>query len=566
MTLKDHENGENNVKNGRSNGDVVSYQKETEPLPGLQTTVRCITECNLKPSKEANGNKIEAKRKCSNSLCRFEVNEYTIGDVRKLHERLVKHQKKTSKGKLAFFKDFNKKQKIVLACLCLVELMSFCSMSIMAPFFPKEALNHGMSETTAGLVFSFYALVIFLSSPFLASSSRGKVPLSFRPVFNEQLQFFVWGHIPKAVVSQRRGGVANLLGYIEQDWVFATYCFIVQGMKALGASAYSTASYVFVAEVFPSNIGTVLGIMETFVGLGMSIGPAIGGFFYHVGGFGLPFYILAAVLLLTFPIAFWLLPMTHGNNMKRKSGSFFKILKEPSVIVIGLVLVANSSVWGFLDPTLEPHLRQFGLTSEKIGFIFLLFSGLYGLSSPLWGVVSDKTDNHWSMMTSGLLFDTVGLLILGPATFIPFLKSELWLNLVALSILGVSVALSLLPTFQGLISSIVDGGHGRNDITTYSIVSGVWSSLYALGEVIGPLVGGLVTEHYGFAFCCTVLAGTTFTLAVVSCVFFIGRDCLNKRDRNCRYSLQVDADSDNDSAISSDEMSAQPILQSRRSS
>lgn len=72
------------------------------------------------------------------------------------------------------------------------------------------------------------------------------------------------------------------LGYIKQEWVFTLYCFIVQGMKALGASAYCTATYVFVAEVFPSNIGAVLGVMETFVGLGMSIGPAIGGFFYHV--------------------------------------------------------------------------------------------------------------------------------------------------------------------------------------------------------------------------------------------------------------------------------------------
>lgn len=59
--------------------------------------------------------------------------------------------------------------------------------------------------------------------------------------------------------------------------------------------------------------------------------------------------------------------------MKRKSGSFFKILKEPSVIVIGLVLVANSSVWGFLDPTLEPHLRQvrnFNCPNTSEGIVF----------------------------------------------------------------------------------------------------------------------------------------------------------------------------------------------------
>lgn len=60
------------------------------------------------------------------------------------------------------------------------------------------------------------------------------------------------------------------------------FCFFVRGLEALGASAYSTASYVYVVACFPDNIGTVLGLLETFVGLGMSMGPAIGGFLYSV--------------------------------------------------------------------------------------------------------------------------------------------------------------------------------------------------------------------------------------------------------------------------------------------
>jgi MFS family permease len=38
-------------------------------------------------------------------------------------------------------------------------------MSIMAPFFPREAAEKGLSETLSGFVFSFYALVMFLTSP-----------------------------------------------------------------------------------------------------------------------------------------------------------------------------------------------------------------------------------------------------------------------------------------------------------------------------------------------------------------------------------------------------------------
>jgi len=50
----------------------------------------------------------------------------------------------------------------------------------------------------------------------------------------------------------------RLLAYIENFPTFAAYCFVVRGMEALGASAYATASYVFVVDIFPENIGSVL--------------------------------------------------------------------------------------------------------------------------------------------------------------------------------------------------------------------------------------------------------------------------------------------------------------------
>lgn len=49
-----------------------------------------------------------------------------------------------------------------------------------------------------------------------------------------------------------------MLEYIMDYTQFTTFCFLIRGLEALGASAFSTASYVFVVNTFPNNIGSVL--------------------------------------------------------------------------------------------------------------------------------------------------------------------------------------------------------------------------------------------------------------------------------------------------------------------
>lgn len=98
----------------------------------------------------------------------------------------------------------------------------------------------------------------------------------FDSTFNFIVPYYVYKRNKNAVFFCRT------LVLIENSTTFTILCFVVRGLEALGASAYSTASYVFVVNTFPDKIGSVLGILETFVGLGMSVGPAIGGLLYSV--------------------------------------------------------------------------------------------------------------------------------------------------------------------------------------------------------------------------------------------------------------------------------------------
>lgn len=50
----------------------------------------------------------------------------------------------------------------------------------------------------------------------------------------------------------------RMLEYVQDNTLFTVLCLVIRGFEALGASAYSTASYVFVVNSFPQNIGSVL--------------------------------------------------------------------------------------------------------------------------------------------------------------------------------------------------------------------------------------------------------------------------------------------------------------------
>jgi MFS family permease len=208
--------------------------------------------------------------------------------------------------------------------------------------------------------------------------------------------------------------LSRLIDRIHETTTFVTYSFLLRGFEALGAAAYSTASYTFVADVFPDHIGPVMGILETFVGLGMSAGPVIGGVLYaviysqilHEGEINQIWFIAVGRFWSSFLLSWnfdgfvctcqhspptsrrWYAQLlfffqlykfednfflSHLDVQRPKSGSILEVLRVPSVIVIGLVVIVSAANWGFLDPTLEPHLRQvsgthtfFELNSLKI--------------------------------------------------------------------------------------------------------------------------------------------------------------------------------------------------------
>lgn len=259
-----------------------------------------------------------------------------------------------------------------------------------------------------------------------------------------------------------------ILFYFQGHTLFITSAFAIRIIEALGNAAFLTASFAIIAKEFPKNVSVTFASLETFFGLGLIVGPMVGGLLYSIGGYYLPFVSLGLLLLLTALITMCILPKHDNVVLEESSKGMLWILIEcrmnciilvpflatvqflmkiPGVLVCALSIMATSASIGFLGATLEPHLRQFDLTaillgeiqleafwfwhfykqkSSFAGIIFIINGGFYALTAPIWGLMVDKWLNpKWAAFLGSLMI-SVAFCLIGPASFLPFLT---WVRL-----------------------------------------------------------------------------------------------------------------------------------------
>ena len=108
-------------------------------------------------------------------------------------------------------------------------------------------------------------------------------------------------------------------------------------------------------------------ILETFFGLGMILGPFIGGLLYEIGGFILPFVILGGCLIAATLFVVVVLPRSRDATPESaEKPSMISALKVPSIIMACYSVACAAASLGFLQATLEPHLREYKMNAVQV--------------------------------------------------------------------------------------------------------------------------------------------------------------------------------------------------------
>ncbi|XP_050015417.1 MFS-type transporter SLC18B1 isoform X2 [Alexandromys fortis] len=352
--------------------------------------------------------------------------------------------------------------------------------------FPQGE-KKGASNTMIGAIFGCYALF-----ELLASLVFGKYLVQIGAKFMFIAGMFI------------SGGVTILFGVLDQlpeGPIFIVMCFLVRIVDAIGFGAAITASSSILAKAFPNNVATVLGSLEVFSGLGLIVGPPLGGFLYQSFGYEMPFILLGCLVLLMIPLNLCILPSYESD---RGEHSFWKLVTLPKVGLIACVIIALSSCFGFLDPILSLFvLEKFNLPAGYVGLVFLGLALSYTISSPLFGLLSDRMPNlrKW-FLVFGNLITAVCYMLLGPVPIL-HIKSQLWLLVLVLVVNGFSAGMSIIPTFPEMLSCAYENGF-EEGISTLGLVSGLVSAMWSVGAFMGPMLGGFLYEKIGFEWAAAV--------------------------------------------------------------
>lgn len=380
--------------------------------------------------------------------------------------------------------NFSRRQLLTLVVLSIGDFCNAICVSLQAPFYPQEAEKKGATATEYGLVFGVFELIVFAVSPFYGKHLNRIGP---KTLFNG-------GVFTTGVCAILFG----LLDRVDGHYPFITASFIIRIVEALGNAAFLIATFAIIAKEFPDNVATTFASLETCFGFGLIVGPTVGGILYQAGGYTTPFVVMGSALFLSAVMTAFVLPDHPDREEDSKSGaSLLQVLRIPGVLLAAASIIVTSMSIGFLSATLEPHLRQFKLPPAILGVMFVINGGTYALTAPCWGWLCDGRRLHPKVASvTGCVLLITGFSAIGPAPFLP-MPTTLWLTIVGLVIHGLGIAALLVSSFTDALRCAIAHGF-PNNLETYGLISGLWTSTFALGAFIGPSIAGVLYDSLGF--------------------------------------------------------------------
>ncbi|MDB5075474.1 MAG: transporter [Chloroflexi bacterium] len=343
------------------------------------------------------------------------------------------------------------------------------------PVLPTIAHNLGASSAAIGVLFASYAAAQLIATPVVG----------------------IW--IDRT--GPRTPLLAGLVGLAASTLLFAfgqgfAMLLLARLLQGVAASVSWTACLVLIAATQPPETrGRAMGLALSSVGVGLLVGPVLGGFLFDRWGYRAPF-LFAAALAAADGVARWVLVRDFPAPTQRVAiGTLLRHPQAPFVVVLTII---GAAIFAYFEPILPVHLtRDLGERPSVIGLVFGAAVLAETLVAPFSGMLADRAARI-IVVAAGIATGTVGMVALGPL-------ENVWLIGVSLAVIAIAVSLIMAPTLT-LVASIAEA----QAPPAYGGAYALYNLAYAVGLTIGPLLGGVVYGAVSFRgaawICATTLA------------------------------------------------------------
>ena len=398
-------------------------------------------------------------------------------------------------------------------CLLLITVTTNCTFVV--PIIPDFLLTQGISFSLIGLILSFYQISYFFTSLYM-----GK-----RLYLYSKNNVMLIGQI-SLIISNFAIGFLN---YGLSAISLIILSSILRFFQGISLALVCSAIYSYVPILFPLDLDKKYAIIEISLGTGMALGPVIGGFFYQYIGYTWAFTLISLIYLLITLILFpfimrykvvkniELITSDFEDIIKSKPIKSIKIVKNKNFLLTFWVFVFSYISYYLIQPGFSDHIHSYKGSDDIVGAIFGLGDLTYALTGFLllkfFSVIHLKRKYFFIF---GGLMSLLSLLILGPEEY-TYLPQNLITVTIGMGVLGFAqmfYTATLIPEFIEILKEIDSNAIGNEELAC-----GLFNASLALTEFIGAILGGVLSDEFGFSRGMTVYAIFLFGFLIIYAIF-----------------------------------------------
>jgi MFS family permease len=277
------------------------------------------------------------------------------------------------------------------------------------------------------------------------------------------------------------------------------------GLRLLAGllGGYASGSNVLVATQTPKHrTGWALGVLASGIMAGNLAGPLIGGALPPLIGIRATFWAAGALIFVIFLATTFLIREerpAHAATRGNTPGAWSQVPdRRPVAAMLATGMLLMFAVMS-IEPIITVYVQQLVADASRVTLVAGVVMSACALGSILsasWlGKLADRV-GHWNVLIGGLV---AASLLLIPQAFV----TTAWQLIVLRFLMGLALG-GLLPCVTSIIR------HAAPGRVTGTLLGYSTSSQY-VGQVTGPLLGGVIGGHFGMRW---VFLGTCVLLAV----------------------------------------------------